>query len=76
MSKHENLRWLSGVLDSNGLSMEIHNASETSWVVWVYSKHDPGGVGIGEDDDLIEAIKLALEDVLDEPPEAPGEPPN
>ncbi len=48
-------------LEARGLSAHIYNASEISWVVWLFAADDPAlGVFIGESGLLAEAFQNAL----------------
>lgn len=51
---------LAAELDERGLSLTIHNASATAWVVWLFPSDDPAQIYIGEGSDLEQAILGAL----------------
>lgn len=51
---------LSIALEERELSLSIHNASATSWVVWLFPPDDPEQMIVSADDDLPNAIRRAL----------------
>jgi len=53
---------LSAELDERGLSLTIHNAGPTVWVVWLFPPDDPAQVITVEHHDLETAIQVALAD--------------